>query len=316
MPTDLDRLFIDLSIRFDNRPRRNEPLAQHTTFRIGGPADIWLTVEHVDELADAVLLARRRGVPVFILGTGANILVGDGGIRGLVIENRAGEVQFPPLEGLAPGAEVLLTADSGVNLPGLARRCARRGLRGLEWAAGIPGTIGGAVVNNAGAYGSDMAHTLYRVELLSPSGTRVWQPVEWLEYGYRTSRLKRSAGGEWVVLRAELRLVGDTPANVEARLAELNERRKASQPPGATVGSMFKNPPGDYAGRLIEAAGLKGLRQGGAQISPVHANFFQNLGDATCRDVLVLIHTAQTRVRKLFGVELELEIELVGEMEP
>jgi UDP-N-acetylmuramate dehydrogenase len=313
-PTVIDRLLAELAVTFGDRTRRNEPLAAHTTFRIGGPAEVWLAVESAAELVQAVTLARQHGWPAIVLGSGANVLVSDAGVRGLVIENRAGRVDFPPLEETEAGAEVALTAESGVVLPGLARRCARRGLSGLEWAVGVPGTVGGAVVNNAGAYGSDLAHNLVEAELLSPGGERLWQPAAWFEYGYRNSRLKKLAASDrWIVLQARLRLQVAPPAEIEARMAAFNEQRKASQPPGATIGSMFKNPPGDYAGRLIEAAGLKGYRQGQAQISPVHANFFQNLGDATATDVMALIQTARTAVKQKFGIELELEIELVGE---
>lgn len=315
-PPAVDQFLADLAVTFGDRARRNEPLAAHTTFRIGGPAEVWLAVESAAELAQAVTLARRRGWPVMVLGSGANVLVSDAGVKGVVIENRAGLVDFPPVVEVEAGAEVELTAESGVVLPNLARRCARRGLSGLEWAVGVPGTVGGAVVNNAGAYGSDLAHNLVQVELLSPGGERLWQPVEWFGYDYRTSRLKKQAGSDrWIVLRAKLKLQGAPPAEIEARMAAFNERRRASQPPGATIGSMFKNPPGDYAGRLIEAVGLKGYRQGQAQISPVHANFFQNLGGATATEMLALIQTARIAVKQNFGIELELEVELVGEFE-
>lgn len=318
-----------LAAVFGDRPRQDEPLAGHTMLRLGGPAEVWLAVESVDELVTAVTLARQHHVPVFILGGGANLLISDAGIRGLVIENRANRVEFPSFEKEKMG-EVKIIAESGAVLPNLARRCAKRGLSGLEWAVGVPGTIGGAVVNNAGAYGSDMAHNLSRAELLAPTGERVWQPVEWFEYGYRTSRLKRNSqqsrvggrqsavGGQsegWIVLQVELHLTTAPVAEVKARMDEFNRRRKATQPPGATIGSMFKNPPGDYAGRLIEAAGLKGYRIGQAQISPLHANFFQNLGGATATEVMGLIQTAQETVEVRFGVKLELEIEVVGEEE-
>ncbi|MBN1995676.1 MAG: UDP-N-acetylmuramate dehydrogenase [Anaerolineae bacterium] len=300
-----------LAAVFGDRVRRNEPLAGHTTFRLGGPAEVWLAVENVSELVSAATLARQHHVPLFILGGGANVLIGDAGIRGLVIQNRSNRVDFPSPVG-EPDQRVEVMADSGVVLPGLTRRCAKRGLNGLEWAVGVPGTIGGAVINNAGAFGRDMAHTLVRAELLTPTGERVWQPVDWFEYEYRTSRLKGQRDG-WIVLRAALQLMSAPVAKVERRMQEFNIQRKASQPPGATMGSIFKNPSGDYAGRLIEAAGLKGYRLGGAQISPVHANFFQNLGQATAAEVLTLIETAQTTVKDKFGVELELEIEVLGE---
>lgn len=302
-------LWADLSAAYGDRPRRNEPLAGHTTSRLGGPADIWLPVVRLAELVRAVSLARAHKVSYFMLGGGANILVTDPGVRGLVIENRTRRVTRSAGE----GDQALLTADSGVILPNLAKRCGREGLSGLEWAVGVPGTLGGAIVNNAGAYGSDMAATLRRAELLSPQGERIWQPVEWFEYGYRHSRLKRQIEPGWVVLQAELSFLVAAPAEIQARMASFNERRKRSQPPGATMGSMFKNPPGDYAGRLIEAAGLKGYQVGQARISPVHANFFQNLGGASAADFIELIHLAQATVAEKFGVSLELEIEIIGE---
>jgi UDP-N-acetylmuramate dehydrogenase len=330
------RFMATLAAVFGDRPRQDELLAGHTTLRLGGPAEVWLAVENVDELVTAVTLARQHRVSIFMLGGGANLLISDAGIRGLVIENRANQVEFPSSEKEKRGG-VKIIAESGAVLPNLARRCAKRGLSGLEWAVGVPGTIGGAVVNNAGAYGSDVAHQLSRAELLAPTGERVWQPVEWFEYGYRTSRLKRNSqqsmvnrqlsmvGGRqsvvsghtqnWIVLQAELHLTRAPVAEVKARMDEFNRRRKATQPPGATIGSMFKNPPGDYAGRLIEAAGLKGYRVGQAQISPIHANFFQNLGGATATEVLSLIQTVQEMVEAKFGVKLELEIEVVGEEE-
>jgi UDP-N-acetylmuramate dehydrogenase len=310
----LDSLAVALSTVFGDRFRRHEPLSEHTTFRLGGPADIWLAVDSAAELVEAVALGRQHQIPIFLMGSGANLLISDAGLRGLVIENRAGWVDFPVQTERLRDATVFLTVESGVALPSLARRCAKRGLSGLEWAVGVPGTIGGAIVNNAGAYGRDMAHNLVRVELLSPTGERVWQPVDWFAYAYRSSCLKQQPRtARWLVLQAELQLSVAPVAEIEARLTEFNERRKASQPPGATIGSMFKNPPGDYAGRLIEAAGLKGYRHGQAQISAVHANFFQNLGGATATDVLTLIETAQQAVKSKFGVELELEIEMVGE---
>jgi UDP-N-acetylmuramate dehydrogenase len=321
-----------LAVTFGSRPRQNELLAGHTTLRLGGPAEVWLAVKNVDELVIAVTMARQHHVPVFMLGSGANLLIGDAGMRGLVIENRANRVEFPSSAlKEKEGGEVKIIAESGAALPNLARRCAKRGLSGLEWTVGVPGTIGGAVVNNAGAYGSDMAHNLSRAELLTPTGERAWQPVEWFEYGYRKSRLKkkpvvssqkaeRGRGSvvsghtaDWIVLKAELHLTPAPVAEIKARMDEFNRRRKATQPPGATIGSMFKNPPGDYAGRLIEAAGLKGYRIGQAQISPLHANFFQNLGGATATEVMGLIQTAQETVEAKFGVRLELEIEIVGE---
>lgn len=303
-PPDLTNLFAALQKRFGPRARPNEPLADHTTLRLGGPADIWFPAQAADELATVVHLAGRHRVPVFMLGGGANLLIQDGGIAGLVIQNRADAVRV--------GTETIV-AESGVLLPRLANLCAKRGLSGLEWAVGIPGTLGGAVVNNAGAYGYSTANCLLRAELLDRDGNRAWQPMDWFEYGYRTSKLKQAASSaKPIVLQAELHLTQDSGPKIAGRMQAYTERRKASQPPGATVGSMFKNPTEDFAGRLIEAAGLKGYRRGQAQISPIHANFFVNLGHARAGDVLHLIETARAEVQQQFGVTLELEIEIIG----
>lgn len=305
------RLWTALTERFGERVRQHEPLARYTTFGIGGPAELWLTVKTVDELVSAVKLARQFEQPYLILGGGANLLIQDGGLPGLVIQNRANKVAFP--EATPPvGSTVTLMVESGTVIPNLARRCAKQGLSGLEWGVGVPGTIGGAVVNNAGAHGRDMAHDLVQAELLLADGRRQWRSVEWFEYAYRQSRLKGQRQGA-VVLRAELRLRVAPPTEIESRLNDFNQRRKATQPAGATSGSMFKNPLGDYAGRLIEAVGLKGHRVGQAQISAVHANFFQNLGGATAYEMLTLIETAQKAVHDEFGIDLALEVEVIGD---
>ncbi len=303
LKADLTALRADLDARFGPRARANESLAAHTTLRLGGPADLFFTARSAAELVEAVGLARRRAVPVFLLGGGANLLIGPAGVRGLVIQNRAGAVRFE-------GESVI--AESGAILPRLAKRCAQQELSGLEWAVGVPGTIGGAAVNNAGAYGASMANILLRAELLTPQGKRIWQPAAWFEYGYRSSKLKRGNAAGCIILQVELKLRVAEPAEIEAAMQANTAKRKASQPPGATIGSMFKNPPGDYAGRLIEAVGLKGYRIGRAQISPLHANFFINLGDARSDDVIALIELARRRVQEQFGVELELEIEIVN----
>ncbi len=309
----IDTLFEELTQHFGENVRQNEPLAQHTTMRLGGPADLWVAVTSADELAYAVRTIRPYNIPIFMMGGGANLLIQDGGIRGVGIVNRARAINFPKVQNVL-GDTVSLVVESGVILPNFARRCAKQGLAGFEWAVGVPGTIGGAVVNNAGAYDSDMARSVVQVELLSPRGERVWKPVDWFDYSYRSSRLKRQNRNEgWIVLQVELALTAGVVEEIEAKLQQFNARRKASQPPGATIGSMFKNPPGDYAGRLIEAVGLKGYQYGQAQISTVHANFFQNLGGATAAEVMHLIKTAQQAVAQKFGITLELEIEVIGE---
>lgn len=300
-PLELAALLAGLRAQFGERVRTDEPLARHTTLQLGGPADLFVTAQSTAELVAAVSLAKAHGVPVFLLGGGANLVIAETGIRGLVVANHARKITFT-------GDTV--RAESGAILPRLSNLCAEHGLSGLEWAVGVPGTLGGAVVNNAGAYGSSIADALIRAELLMADGSRVWQPAGWFEYDYRTSRLKRGETRA-VVLQAALRLSPAPPAEISARMQAFTARRKSSQPPGATVGSMFKNPPGDYAGRLIEAAGLKGFRVGQAEISPKHANFFINLGGASADDVITLIHTARDTVRQKFGVTLELEIEII-----
>lgn len=286
--------------------RKGESLARYTALRVGGPAELVVVARDAAALRAAVELAWQHGVPCRVLGGGSNVLVGDAGIRGLVVLNRAGKVTFGDRE---------VWAESGASLSTVARRCVSRGLAGLEWAAGIPGTVGGAVLGNAGAWGGDVASVLVQARVLEPGGSVALWPVERLGYEYRSSVLKRQeARGEEraVVLEALFRLQPAEVEDLEQRLAEIAQRRKASQPPGATCGSVFKNPPGDYAGRLIEAAGLKGTSRGGAIISPVHANFIVNRGGATAGDVKALIDLARRQVEAGTGVRLELEIELLG----
>jgi UDP-N-acetylmuramate dehydrogenase len=240
------------------------------------------------------------------LGAGSNVLVSDAGVSGLVVINRAREIVFEQ--------DQRVYAEAGANLSSLARKCIARGLAGLEWAISVPGTVGGAVVGNAGAHGGDIARDLESATLLALDGAIVEWPVEAFEYDYRDSALKRYAQHERpVVLAALFALEQGDPAEMSVQAAAYAARRKATQPPGASMGSMFKNPPGDHAGRLIEAVGLKGTHVGGAQISPIHANFFVNSGGATAADVKSLIDLAQRRVFDRFGVELALEIELLGD---
>jgi len=287
------------------------PLARYTAVRLGGPADALVTASTADELAEIVSRLWQAGVACLVIGGGSNLLVSDAGVRGVVVLNRGRRMRFEL--GAQPPT---VWAESGANFGALARQAAAKGLSGLEWAAGIPGTLGGAVVGNAGAHGGDLAGNLLVAEILhhNPQGQpqrQIWA-AERFEYGYRTSVLKRQAV-QAVVLAATLQLSPSTPQAVQARLAELSEIRRRSQPPGASLGSIFKNPPGDYAGRLIEAAGLKGARIGGAQVSPVHANFFINTGQATARNYYDLIVWVQQRVFEKFGIRLEREIELAGE---
>ncbi len=292
------------------RAKRNEPMSKHTTSRIGGPADLLVEARTTEELVTLAQRADAMALPYIVIGGGANILVSDLGIRGLVIVNRAKEVKFD-VRGVKANAEV----DSGVMLTTLARDCIERGLAGMEWAISVPGTVGGGVVGNAGAHGSDMAASVTMVRVLRHAALpEYWTPRQ-LQFGYRRSALKNYAPADRpIVISVTLELKVDYRANLERRANEFIARRKATQPPGATIGSMFKNPEGDYAGRLIEACGLKGRMIGGAMISDKHANFFANAsGDAKASDVKALIDLAHDEVLNRFGVDLELEVELLGE---
>jgi UDP-N-acetylmuramate dehydrogenase len=294
-----------LRIKFGDRVQENISLAPYTSARIGGPADILLTANSADELAEIMTVIWGQGLPCVILGGGSNVLISDKGVRGAVVLNRAKEVKF------YNGDQPKVWVESGVIFSNLANRCASKGLSGLEWAATIPGTVGGAVVGNAGAFGGDMSGNLIVAELLTKRGREQW-PVEKMGYGYRTSVLKGNAE-KAIVLSAELRLKNATKDSVSVKIEQFSERRKATQPPGASMGSMFKNPDGDHAGRLIEAAGLKGTRIGNAEISPLHGNFFVNHGKTKASDMRALIELVQKKVAEKFGVKLELEVELIGE---
>lgn len=286
--------------------REQEPLARHTTLRIGGAADYFIRVDSRAELIDAADWGRRRKLPILILGNGSNILVSDAGFRGLVIENHAAAEEWERHEN-----KLRVRADSGVLLPGLANRLARQGWSGLEWAIGVPGTVGAAVVTNAGAHGGSFGDTLLRALVLQETGSMWWWERAELELDYRTSIFKHTLNRS-IVLAAELELHAAEPTECVARMNRYTEHRRRTQPTEPSVGSMFKNPRGDYAGRLIEAAGLKGMRVGNIAVSQVHANFFVNLGGATSADVLELVERVQSAVYQKFRISLELEIQIVA----
>ena len=294
-----------LYAKFGDKVKENISLAPYTSARIGGPADVLITAETADDLAHIVKLLRQQDLDYIILGGGSNVLVSDRGVRGLVVLNRAKAVRFHN------GDQPSVTAESGVVFSNLANRCASKGFGGLEWAATVPGTVGGAVYGNAGAFGGDMTGNLIRAELLTENGREKFSAGQ-MVYGYRTSILKR-AELDAIVLSAELSLKNSTKEEATVKIEQFSAHRKATQPPGASMGSMFKNPNGDYAGRLIEAAGLKGVRIGNAEISPVHGNFFINHADTKAEDILALIQLVRKTVKEQQGVELKLEIELIGE---
>lgn len=294
-----------LYAKLGDQVKENVSLAPYTSARIGGPADVLITAVSADELARTIKLLWKLDLDFLMLGGGSNVLVSDRGVRGVVVLNRAKAVRFHN------GNQPSVIAESGVTFSNLANRCAAKGLSGLEWAATIPGTIGGAVYGNAGAFGGDMAGNLILADLLTVDGREKFT-VEQMQYGYRTSILKRGEL-EAIVLAAELRVTNSTKEEATVKIEQFGAHRKTTQPPGASMGSMFKNPEGDYAGRLIEAAGLKGTRIGNAEISPLHGNFFINHENTRAEDIRALIELVQKTVRETQGVDLELEIELIGE---
>jgi UDP-N-acetylmuramate dehydrogenase len=282
--------------------QRAAPLAPRTAIRVGGPADLLVRPADPADLAAVLRACRELGVPLSILGGGANLLVADRGVRGVV-------VRLPPSFGEERVAGATLVLSAGAPTSRLVARAQAHGLVGCEFVAGIPGTLGGTVAMNAGTRTGEMKDVVRRVELATADGSG-WVPAADLTFAYRTARLPPGA----VVTRVEIEL---RPGDVAASAAAMREdvaRRRATQPLSQpTFGSTFRNPPGDYAGRLIEAVGLKGHRVGDAVWSPVHANFVTNLGGATARDVLALVNLARRRVAASFGILLEPEVRLMGE---
>ena len=296
--------------------REREPMSRHTTFGVGGPADVYARVHDRDALRRATQVAADAGLHRFILGSGSNILVGDGGIRGIVIENKANVVAAPE----EAAGQVRLRAEAGASFARLARSTARAGLHGLEWAAGIPGTLGGAVVYNAGAYGGCLADVLLSIDTFDADGEATRMDAADLGLAYRSSAFTRGRLGDRVITDLEFALEPGAADAALARIAALEMRRKRSAPRGRNAGSVFKNPPaGEAGGRpawwLIDQVGLRGHRIGDAQISEKHTNYFLNLGAARAADVAALMELARTRVREQFGVELQREVTLVGEHE-
>jgi UDP-N-acetylmuramate dehydrogenase len=286
----------------------DEPLSRHNTFGIGGPADAYFAARDEEQLRGALVVARRHGVPVFVLGAGSNVLILDGGVRGLVVENATDRVEGP----MPNGAGYKVRVASGVSFAALARRLSFAGYEGLEWACGIPGTLGGAAVFNAGAYGKSLADVLKGVRVVdAENGIMEMRPEE-LSLAYRRSAL---GGGlrDRVVLSVDLSVRKADAAELRARVREFDARRLAAQPRGRNAGSMFKNPEGQQAWWLVDQVGLRGHRIGKAEISQQHTNFFLNLGGARAADVLALMELARARVRERFGIELENEVATVGE---
>lgn len=284
------------------------PLAKHTSFRIGGPADLLFAPQSREELRFALEQAKALGVPVALMGNGTNLLVRDGGVEGLVLKLGPGFSAIQPL------GEGRITAQAGALLSSLANEAAAQGLMGLEWAAGIPGSVGGALAMNAGAYGGEIKDVLTSIEYWDmETGEMIERPPADGELGYRESAFS------WprrIALSATVSLAPDDGHMLE-RMRDYSRRRREKQPlQYPSGGSTFKRPQGHFAGALIEGAGLKGTAVGGAQVSRLHAGFIINRGGATCQDVLDLIALVQRRVWEHSGVKLEPEIRVIGRDEP
>jgi UDP-N-acetylmuramate dehydrogenase len=296
-----------------DRARRDVPLGPYTTYGVGGPAALFLDQCGPDDLALAREAVAASGVPVLIVGRGSNLLVADAGFAGLALTLGDDFAAIHRDEG-----DSLVRAGGGLSLPVLARRTAALGLRGLEWGVGVPGTVGGAVRMNAGGHGSDIAASLKRAWLFDlcarpgPSGIAAAGAMEVvagdLDLGYRHS----AVGPTQVVVAAEFALAPGDRAEAEAEISAVVKWRREHQPGGSNAGSVFANPPGDSAGRLIEAAGLRGHRRGSAFVSPKHANFFQVDAGGSADDVRALIEEVRTTVENRFGIVLTLENRLIG----
>lgn len=282
--------------------RLDEPMSQHTTFKTGGPADVFVTPESIDELVQVIGACRKLGVPYFVLGKGSDLLVSDEGYRGVM-------VALDELDAIAVDGNELV-CEAGAALKDVAERACEAGLAGFEFACGIPGSIGGACFMNAGAYDGCMADVLASVDVLTPTGDIATLAVDELALGYRASRVRTEG---LVVLRARIRLIpGDTEL-IRAKIDDLTQRREEKQPlEYGSAGSTFKRPEGYFAGKLIMDSGLKGYRVGDACVSTKHAGFVINLGSATSTDVRAVISHVQDEVERQFGVRLEPEVRFLG----
>jgi UDP-N-acetylmuramate dehydrogenase len=284
--------------------RSHEPLARHSQFGVGGPARWFIRTRDARALGDLLARCSASGIAVTMLGAGSNALISDEGIDGLVIRHDDRALRVLDDRTVELGA--------GCMMPRVALDCASRGVAGLEFGIGVPGTCGASVYGNAGAFGTEIADVLIDCTALRPDGEAVNLDASACRFGYRDSVFKHDLRGH-VVVSARLRVTPDDPTHVRDRTDEVQAQRKASQPYGVrSLGSIFKNPPGDTAGRLIEASGLKGRRSGGAQISPKHANFIVNVDHATSADVLELVGVAHDAVQVAFGVDLAREIIVLG----
>lgn len=288
--------------------REQEPLKTHTTFRIGGPATFYLIPESADEVREALLFARERGIPFYVLGRGSNILFDDKGFDGVIIEIGSGMEQVTVAEG--PGETPSVTAQAGIAMSSLALRLAEEGLTGFEFAGGIPGTLGGGIAMNAGAYGGEIRDCISGVTVMTEDGEIRDLTREQMELGYRSSIILKE---HYIILEGTFHFKRGNKDDILAAMRELNQRRRDRQPlEYPSAGSTFKRPEGHFAGKLIEDAGLKGYRVGDAQVSEKHCGFVVNRGEATAAQVRELIRTVQDRVHAEFGVDLEPEVRIIA----
>ena len=332
MTFEIETAYNELRTLAGERVRREEPLARHCTFGVGGPADVWVSFTSREDLINVVTLCAEREWPLLLMGNGTNVLYADAGVRGVVarialntytIEDRGDDT-------------ALLVAGAGVSWPRLLNELAVLGWGGLEFGPGIPGTLGGGVISNAGAHGGEIGDVLEWVEVFNISKPeqqphivrythdeidlsyrhsrfRAQRRVQFDEQGYPVAAPRKLIEPSEIIVQVGIRLHRAEPTTLRATIDDHKQHRKRTQPPQQSAGSVFKNPVGDSAGRLIEAAGMKGLIYGGAQISERHANFIVNVGGASAADIAALIRMAHTRVREQFDVNMELEVELRGE---
>ncbi len=309
MIANMTKVFNEVKKIFGEKVQENVRLSNYTTIRAGGPALGLISVHSEAELQNAAQSLWKLAMPFKVIGSGSNFLVSDKGYEGIIVFNRAHLIKVQ-----ANQEPANVFAESGAIFGSVARQTALRGFSGLEWANSVPGTVGGAIYGNAGAFCADISTNLKLATILHPlRGKETW-PTERFEYQYRSSILKREKTDE-IILSAVFGLQKSTREEAQAIIVSNAEKRQKTQPEGASFGSTFRNPEGQFAGKLIEAAGLKGQRQGQAQISQVHANFIINNGGATATDIYKLICMASNKVKKQFGVDLVLEIELLGEFE-
>ena len=282
----------------------NEPLANHTTMKIGGPADLFIEPTSIENLEKVMNIINKHHLPWTVIGRGSNLLVSDKGIEGAVIKLGKG------LDHLEIN-ETKVKVGAGFSLVNLSVQISKKGLAGLEFASGIPGSVGGAVYMNAGAHGSDMSDVLEKVHVLFADGTLAWLSTEEMEFSYRTSILQKKRPG--IVLEAVFQLKAGNRDEIVAKMQENKNYRKNTQPYNLPcAGSIFRNPLPHYAGQLVQEAGLKGYSIGGAQISPMHGNFIVNTGNGKAEDVLALIQHVKGTIYQQFGINIETEVEIIG----